>query len=93
MTTISERKWCATVFQKGFKGIYINKPEKRRKICQKNEEKYANQMAENLALQINKNFWLVVKKKPKWLPSFLYKAVIKSLIEIQQHKINIYDHN
>ena len=43
---------------------------------------YANQMAENQAFIIDKNFWLVVKQKPKWMPSFLYKAVIKELITL-----------
>ena len=47
---------------------------------------YTKQMAENHALRIDKNFWLVVKQKPKWMPSFLYKAVIKELVEFQQHK-------
>lgn len=49
-------------------------------------EKYANQMAERHALKIDNAFWLVVKQKPKWMPSFLYKAVIKSLVEFQEHR-------
>jgi len=48
-------------------------------------EKYRRQMAENHAKKIDDNFWLVVKQKPKWMPSFLYRAVIKELIEFQQH--------
>ena len=50
-------------------------------------EKYAKQMAENQAMQIDKTFWLVVKQKPKWMPSFIYRAVIKELIEFQKHNI------
>ena len=46
---------------------------------------YAKQMAENHAFIIDKTFWLVVKQKPKYMPSFLYKLVIKNLIEIQKH--------
>lgn len=48
-------------------------------------EKYSRQMAENHAKEIDRNFWLVVKQKPKWMPSFIYKAVIKELVEFQQH--------
>ena len=48
-------------------------------------EKYSNQMMKNHAKKIDDNFWLVVKKKPKWMPAFLYKAVIKELIEIQNY--------
>lgn len=47
---------------------------------------YANQMAENHAMLVDKNFWLVVKQKPKWMPDFLYKAVIKNLIEFQERR-------
>ena len=50
-------------------------------------DKYINQMAENHAVKIDKNFWLVVKQKPKWMPSFLYKLVIKELVEFQEHRI------
>lgn len=49
-------------------------------------EKYTRQMAESHAVKIETAFWLVVKQKPKWMPSFLYKAVIKVLVEFQQHK-------
>ena len=49
------------------------------------QEKYTKQMAENHARVIDKNLWLVVKQKPKWMPSFLYRAVIKELVEFQQH--------
>ena len=48
-------------------------------------EKYTKQMAESHAFKIDNAFWLVVKKKPKWMPSFMYRAVIKNLIEFQQH--------
>ena len=48
---------------------------------------YTKQMAENHAKKIDTNFWLVVKQKPKWMPSFIYKAVIKELVEFQQHNI------
>ena len=47
-------------------------------------EKYTRQMAESQAVKIDDKFWLVVKKKPNWMPSFLYKAVIKELVEFQQ---------
>lgn len=47
---------------------------------------YIKQMAENHAFLIDKNFWMVVKQKPKWLPAWLYKKVIKNLIEFQQYK-------
>ena len=49
-------------------------------------EKYSEQMAKNHAKKIDDNFWLVVKKKPKWMPAFVYKLVIKNLIEIQKFK-------
>jgi len=49
-------------------------------------EKYAKQMAENHARKIDENFWLVVKQKPKWMPAFLYRAVIKELVEFQEHR-------
>ena len=49
-------------------------------------EKYTRQMAENHAINIDKNFWLVVKQKPKWMPAFLYRMVIKELVEFQEHR-------
>lgn len=49
-------------------------------------EKYTRQMAEIHARKVDENFWLVVKQKPKWMPSFLYRAVIKELIEFQEHR-------
>jgi len=49
-------------------------------------DRYVNQMAENHAMLIEKNFWLVVKQKPKWMPAWLYKMVIKELIEFQEHR-------
>ncbi len=49
-------------------------------------EDYAKQMAENHAFLVDKNFWMVVKQKPSWIPAWLYRKVIKNLIEFQQHK-------
>lgn len=49
-------------------------------------EKYSKQMAKNHAFQVDKNFWLVVKQKPKWMPSFIYRAVIKILVEFHSYK-------
>lgn len=49
-------------------------------------EKYTRQMAENHARKLDENFWLAVKQKPKWMPDFIYRAVIKELIEFQQHR-------
>ena len=49
-------------------------------------EKYARQMAEEHAFIIDKNFWLVVKIKPKWMPSFIYRAVIKDLVSFKNIK-------
>ena len=49
-------------------------------------EKYARQAMENHAFLIDKNFWMVVKQKPSWIPLWLYRAVIKELIEFQIHK-------
>ena len=49
-------------------------------------EKYTKQMAENHAKKIDDNFWILIKKKPKWMPSFIYKAVIKELVTLQQFK-------
>lgn len=60
-------------------------------ICSKHEaenvmEKYTKQMAENHAKLIDKNFWLIVKQKPKYMPAWLYKMTIKELIEFQEHR-------
>ena len=49
-------------------------------------EKYARQMPERHAILIDKNFYLVVKQKPNWMPGFLYRAVIKELVEAQEHR-------
>ena len=49
-------------------------------------EKYTSQMLENHAKKIDDNFWITVKKKPKWMPSFLYRAVIKELVELKHFK-------
>jgi len=49
-------------------------------------DSYVEQMAENHARMLDKNFWLVVKQKPRWMPAFLYKAVIKELVEFQEHR-------
>ena len=48
-------------------------------------EEMVEQMARNHAIEIDKNFWLVVNKKPKWMPSFLYRAVIKNLVSFRKH--------
>ncbi len=45
---------------------------------------YSEQMAEERSIKIDNAFWLVIKKKPKWMPSFLYKKVIKDIITIKQ---------
>jgi len=47
---------------------------------------YVKQATENHALKGDTNFWLVVKQKPNWMPMFLYKMVIKNLVEVQQHQ-------
>lgn len=49
-------------------------------------EKYSRQMAEKHAKKLDDNFWLVVKQRPKWMPKFIYRAVIKELIELNQYK-------
>lgn len=49
-------------------------------------ESYVSQMAKKHAMEIDKNFWLVVNEKPKWMPRFIYKAVIKNLVEFHQYK-------
>lgn len=49
-------------------------------------EKYTAQMAENHMINIDKNFWLVVKQKPKYMPSWLYKMVVKELVVFHQYK-------
>jgi hypothetical protein len=48
-------------------------------------DEYVQQAAENHALKVDTNFWMVVKQKPKWMPLFLYKLVIKNLVEFQEH--------
>jgi hypothetical protein len=30
---------------------------------------------------VDKNFWMVVKEKPSWMPLWMYRAVIKNLID------------
>lgn len=49
-------------------------------------DKYVTQMAENHQILIDKNFWMVVKQKPKYMPAWLYKMVIRELVEFQQYK-------
>jgi len=49
-------------------------------------EKYTSQMLENHTKKIDDDFWIIVKKKPKWMPSFLYRAVIKELVELKHFK-------
>ncbi len=50
------------------------------------QETYMQQMAENHAVKIDNTLWLVVKKRPKYMPAFLYKMVIKELVELQVHR-------
>jgi hypothetical protein len=50
---------------------------------------YAKQMAENHAMKIDTNFWLVVKQKPNWMPAFLYRSVIKKLVAFQEHRYHL----
>ena len=45
---------------------------------------FSNQMARSHARKIDDNFSLIVKRKPKWMPSFLYRAVIKRLVVLNQ---------
>ena len=47
-------------------------------------DSYAEQMAEERSIKIDNSLFLVIKKKPKWMPSFLYKKVIKDIITIKQ---------
>lgn len=49
-------------------------------------ENYIKQAQENHQIKIEKNFDLVVKKKPKYMPLWLYKMVIKDLIEFRTYK-------
>lgn len=41
-------------------------------------------MAQEHAFKIDETFWLVVKIKPWWMPSFLYRAVIKELLSFKE---------
>lgn len=50
-------------------------------------DSYTKQMAEAHAFKIDETFWLVVKVKPDWMPKFIYKMLIKNLIEFQQHNL------
>ncbi|MBU2118723.1 MAG: hypothetical protein KJ954_14140, partial [Alphaproteobacteria bacterium] len=50
-------------------------------------EFYARQMSLNHAKKIEENLYLVVKNKPIWMPSFVYKAVIKRLVEFYEYRI------
>ena len=47
---------------------------------------YAEQMAQKHAKEIDRNFWFIVKQKPKWMPDFIYKAVIRELVELHHYK-------
>jgi len=49
-------------------------------------EKYTSQMLENHAKKIDDELLIIVKKKPKWMPSFLYRAVIKELVVLKHFK-------
>lgn len=53
---------------------------------EKTLENYTRQMQEGHAFMIDKNFWMVVRPKPWWMPAFLYKMVIKNLIEFNEYK-------
>ncbi len=48
-------------------------------------EKYAKQMIQTHVIEIDNKFRLVVNEKPKWMPGFLYRAVIKQLVGIEEH--------
>lgn len=62
--------------------FYVEKGEQMDNLI----SRYAQQMSENHAIKVEEAFWLVVKQKPKWMPSFLYRAVIKNLVEFQEHR-------
>lgn len=49
-------------------------------------ERYARQAMEAHAFNVDKNFWMVVKPKPWWIPMWLYRRTIKDLIEFQKHQ-------
>lgn len=46
-------------------------------------EKYTKQMLEGHMIKVDDTFWLVVKPKPKWMPAFIYRSVVKNLVEFQ----------
>lgn len=50
-------------------------------------DSYVRQMAEEHARKIDENFWLVVKQKPWWMPSFLYRSVIKNLVVFKEYNV------
>lgn len=56
-------------------------PELKEKL-----DAYAEQMAAEFIMKIDSHLSLVVKKKPKYMPSFLYKMVIRQLIEVSSNQ-------
>jgi hypothetical protein len=64
----------------------VFKAENKYANMDKINKKYTQQMSERHAFNIDKNFWMVVKEKPKWMPSFLYRAVIKELVQFEEHR-------
>ena len=45
-------------------------------------EKYCESQSFKLAKKIDDNLAIVIKKKPKWCPNFLYKKIIKDSVEL-----------
>ena len=45
---------------------------------------YAYMIASQYAKLKDDYFFIYIKKKPKWMPSFLYRAVIKRLVVLNQ---------
>ena len=50
-------------------------------------DEYVKQMAENHAFKIDQNFWMVVKQKPKWMPSFILRWLKRKLHEDEINSI------
>lgn len=46
-------------------------------------DKYVAQMAEKQAIFINEHFKFIVKPKPRFMPSWLYKMLIRELVTLQ----------
>ncbi len=45
-------------------------------------EKFCQDRMYTLAVKIDADVGIVIKPKPFWMPSFIYKAVIKEFVEI-----------